>query len=341
MIAVIDIGTVTVRLAVAEVAGGRVLRMAKYSEICNLGVGVDATGLLDADAIKRVYMTVASYVEAAKEAGTQAIVCTLTSAARDAKNAPDLGMALASLGLEPMIIPGEIEAALTFLGVAQDFSGRQILVADSGGGSTELALGNVTNNIINLPFIRSLDVGCRRVTDRFLSEGDIPTPAHLEAAHVFASRLMRDALAASEYQEAIRPEVLVATGGTATSLIAMNAQLEPYDPAFVHLRGISVEDVQKLEELLAKLSVEERAKLPGLQEKRAPVILGGTIVLFELMQATGFTTMIASESDLLFGLLITSAAVQEGRPSPVVWKPILKPLDKALGGPSKKPFKEK
>ena len=327
MIAVIDIGTVTVRLAVAEVAGGRVLRMAKYSEICNLGVGVDATGLLDADAIKRVYMTVASYVEAAKEAGTQAIVCTLTSAARDAKNAPDLGMALASLGLEPMIIPGEIEAALTFLGVAQDFSGRQILVADSGGGSTELALGNVTNNIINLPFIRSLDVGCRRVTDRFLSEGDIPTPAHLEAAHVFASRLMRDALAASEYQEAIRPEVLVATGGTATSLIAMNAQLEPYDPAFVHLRGISVEDVQKLEELLAKLPVEERAKLPGLQEKRAPVILGGTIVLFELMQATGFTTMIASESDLLFGLLITSAAVQEGRPSPVVWKPILKPLD--------------
>ena len=327
MIAVIDIGTVTVRLAVAEVAGGRVLRMAKYSEICNLGVGVDATGLLDADAIKRVYMTVASYVEAAKEAGTQAIVCTLTSAARDAKNAPDLGMALASLGLEPMIIPGEIEAALTFLGVAQDFSGRQILVADSGGGSTELALGNVTNNIINLPFIRSLDVGCRRVTDRFLSEGDIPTPAHLEAAHVFASRLMRDALAASEYQEAIRPEVLVATGGTATSLIAMNAQLEPYDPAFVHLRGISVEDVQNLEELLAKLSVEERAKLPGLQEKRAPVILGGTIVLLELMQATGFTTMIASESDLLFGLLITSAAVQEGRPSPVVWKPILKPLD--------------
>ena len=133
--------------------------------------------------------------------------------------------------------------------------------------------------------------------------------------------------AASEYQEAIRPEVLVATGGTATSLIAMNARLEPYDPAFVHLRGISVEDVQKLEELLAKLSVEERAKLPGLQEKRAPVILGGTIVLFELMQATGFTTMIASESDLLFGLLITSAAVQEGRPSPVVWKPILKPLD--------------
>ena len=248
----------------------------------------------------------------------------------------DLGMALASLGLEPMIIPGEIEAALTFLGVAQDFGGRQILVADSGGGSTELALGNVTNNIINLPFIRSLDVGCRRVTDRFLSEGDIPTPAHLGAAHAFASRLMRDALVAPEYQEAIRPEVLVATGGTATSLIAMNAQLEPYDPAFVHLRGISVEDVQKLEELLAKLPVEERAKLPGLQEKRAPVILGGTIVLFELMQATGFTMMIASESDLLFGLLITAAAVQEGRPSPVVWKPILKPLGGMLGEPPQK-----
>ncbi len=328
MIAAIDIGTVTVRLAVAEVTGGRVLRMAKHTEICNLGIGVDATGLLDQKAIERVYAVAASYVEASKSAGAEAIVCTLTSAARDAQNAPDLGMALASLGLEPMIIPGEIEAALTFLGVAQDFNDRQILVADSGGGSTELALGNVAGGAIDLSFIRSIDVGCRRMTDHFLSVDGVPATQDLEAAHEFARRLFSEALASSEYQTARKPEVLVATGGTATSLIAMNAKLEPYDPSFVHLRGISLEDVQKLEGLLAGMTVKERAELPGLQEKRAPVILGGTITLFELIRATGFNTMIASESDLLFGLVITAAAVYEGRESPVVWRPILKPLTK-------------
>ncbi|MFC2765331.1 MAG: phosphatase, partial [Lancefieldella parvula] len=143
LLAAIDIGTVTARLALAQVEDGRVIRMAKYTQIVNLGEGVDKAKRLLPEAIHRCVGCVSSYVDYAKKEGAEAVVCTLTSAARDAENAPDLGMGLASLGLEPMIIPGEIEGALTFLGVSHDFENHRILVADSGGGSTELVVGTL------------------------------------------------------------------------------------------------------------------------------------------------------------------------------------------------------
>ena len=174
-LACIDIGTVTARLAVADVEGGRVVRLAKHSEICNLGEGVDATGRLRQEAMERVFACARGYVEFAREAGAVAACCTLTSAARDAENSRELGAALDSIGLDPLIIPGQVEGALTFLGVAQDFRGRRILVADNGGGSTELACGSLRDDgTLELDFVRSVDVGCRRVTEKFLSAAPLP-----------------------------------------------------------------------------------------------------------------------------------------------------------------------
>ena len=138
-IACIDIGTVTARLAVADVEGGRVRRLAKTSCICNLGQGVDRTRRLDSEAMGRVVSCCREYLASAVSARAEAVCCTMTSAARDAENSADLVIALRGLGLEPEVIPGEVEGALTFLGVAQDFGGKKILVADNGGGSTELA----------------------------------------------------------------------------------------------------------------------------------------------------------------------------------------------------------
>ena len=99
------------------------------------------------------------------------------------------GQALASLGLEPLVIPGEIEGALTFLGVAQDFLGQRILVADNGGGSTELACGTLDGSMLDLTFVRSTNVGCRRLTELFLSRTDPPSTADVAEAHAFAARL--------------------------------------------------------------------------------------------------------------------------------------------------------
>lgn len=347
-VACIDIGTVTARLAVADVEGARVERLAKTSNICNLGVGVDRTRMLDADAMGRVAACCGQYVESAKAAGAEAVCCTLTSAARDAGNSGVLEGALRSLGLEPMVIPGEVEGALTFLGVAQDFPGRQIVVADNGGGSTELVRGVLKNGVLDLAFDRSTDVGCRRITDKFLSAGDPPSEADLAAAHEFAAGIFAEAVAdgglragaaalgpdgaaaprSDGEKRADAPEALVVCGGTATTLVALDLGLNPYDPARVHLARLGAGRVRELEALLAERTVAERAELAGVQAKRAPVILGGAVAVSELLAQTGFDELVVSESDLLFGLSLAAAAAVEGRTSPVGWRPAMRALPK-------------
>ena len=331
LLAAIDIGTVTARLALAQVEDGRVIRMAKYTEIVNLGEGVDTAKRLLPEAIHRCVGCVSSYVDHARKEGAEAVVCTLTSAARDAENAPDLGMGLASLGLEPMIIPGEIEGALTFLGVSHDFENHRILVADSGGGSTELVVGTLAGQQpggqqLDINFVESVDLGCRRLTERFSLSSDHPSAEDIDGAHQMAAQMMSEAIGRAQ-QQCAAPELLVGVGGTSTSLIAIRDHLDPYDPSKVHLNHISIDEVSQIEGLLASKTLKEREDITGLQAKRAPVMLAGTILLAELMKNSGFKYLVVSESDLLFGLVITAAAVHQGKQSPVIWKPILRPLN--------------
>jgi len=351
LLAAIDIGTVTARLALAQVEDGRVIRMAKYTEIVNLGEGVDTTKRLLPEAIHRCVGCVSSYVDHARKEGAEAVVCTLTSAARDAENAPDLGMGLASLGLEPMIIPGEIEGALTFLGVSHDFENHRILVTDSGGGSTELVVGTLAGQPatqgagqsvgqsvdqragqqlggqqLDINFVESVDLGCRRLTERFNLSSDHPSAEDIDGAHKMAAQMMSEAIGRAQ-QQCAAPELLVGVGGTATSLIAVRDHLDPYDPSKVHLNHISLDEVLQIEGLLASKTLKEREDITGLQAKRAPVMLAGTILLAELMKNSGFKHLVVSESDLLFGLVITAAAVHQGKQSPVIWQPILRPLN--------------
>jgi len=331
LLAAIDIGTVTARLALAQVEDGRVIRMAKYTEIVNLGEGVDTAKRLLPEAIHRCVGCVSSYVDHARKEGAEAVVCTLTSAARDAENAPDLGMGLASLGLEPMIIPGEIEGALTFLGVSHDFENHRILVADSGGGSTELVVGTLAGQQpggqqLDINFVESVDLGCRRLTERFSLSSDHPSAEDIDGAHQMAAQMMSEAIGRAQ-QQCAAPELLVGVGGTATSLIAIRDHLDPYDPSKVHLNHISIDEVSQIEGLLASKTLKEREDITGLQAKRAPVMLAGTILLAELMKNSGFKHLVVSESDLLFGLVITAAVVHEGKQSSVIWQPILRPLN--------------
>ena len=351
LLAAIDIGTVTARLALAQVEDGRVIRMAKYTEIVNLGEGVDTAKRLLPEAIHRCVGCVSSYVDHARKEGAEAVVCTLTSAARDAENAPDLGMGLASLGLEPMIIPGEIEGALTFLGVSHDFENHRILVADSGGGSTELVVGTLVSQLaaqsagqgagqstdqragqqlggqqLDINFVESVDLGCRRLTERFNLSADHPSAEDIDGAHQMAAQMMSDAIGRAQ-QQCAAPELLVGVGGTATSLIAIRDRLDPYDPAKVHLNHISLDEVSQIEGLLASKTLKEREDIAELQVKRAPVMLAGTILLAELMKNSGFKHLVVSESDLLFGLVVIAAAVHQGKQSPVIWQPILRPLN--------------
>jgi exopolyphosphatase/guanosine-5'-triphosphate,3'-diphosphate pyrophosphatase len=353
-VACIDIGTVTARLAVADVEGGRVARMLKQSNICNLGEGLTQTGTISRAAADRVTECVDSYLAAAREAGAHSVCCTLTSAARDASNSDQLLNRLGRRGLHAQVIPGTVEGSLTFLGVAQDFAGHRILVADNGGGSTELAVGrmdapaagsgdapaagDVTTDAASdatadaatapklaLDCVRSVDVGCRRLTERFLSVHDVPTDQEVMAARAWARQMFDDAVQEEKILR-LAPERLVTTGGTVTTLVALKLGLVPYDPRRVHLAELSLGDVEGLLAHLAAIPVEERAKLPGIQAKRAPVILGGAIAVAELMRSVNVDRLTVSESDLLFGLSICAAATAEGTANPLGWEPDLTPL---------------
>lgn len=324
-VACIDIGTVTCRLAVAEVEGDRVQRLAKSSTICNLGQDLTATGRICDEARDRVLACVDQYLATIVTSGAQAACCTLTSAARDASNSGELLSALEGRGLRPMVIPGEVEGSLTFLGVAQDFPGQRILVADNGGGSTELALGTLSKDGLDLEAVRSENVGCRRITERFLSAGDPPSPDDIAAARAFADGPFATA-AAEERIAQRRPARLVVTGGTVTSLVAIEKRLQPYDPRQVHLANLSRAQVEGLVTKLASMTVAQRRELPGLQPKRASVILGGAVAIAELMAQTGFDELTVSESDLLFGLSLCAAAAMRGDQTPVGWKPLLAPV---------------
>lgn len=318
-VAVIDIGTVTTRLGVADVASGRVTRCIKSSSITSLGEGVAETGQLRADACERVLACVDGYLAQARTSGAKLACCTLTSAARDAENSEDLLLGLRQRGVVPQVIPGEVEGSLTFLGVAQDFPGRRLLVADNGGGSTELAVGTLCEGRLELEAVRSLDVGCRRVTDLFLSREDPPAAEAVAQARDFCRRAFEAGVPSIQGA----PDLMACVGGTVTTLVAMDAELDPYDPSYVHLHELRLDEVDALAKRMAELPLERRRGLTGLQPKRAGVILGGALCISELMRACGFDMLTVSESDLLFGLALATDAQASGELPVVGWRPEL------------------
>lgn len=299
-IAAIDLGTVSSRLLCAEMSNGQITASTKRTVITDLGERVDATGVFAPAAIDRVTQACTEFVRKAREFGAQHVCCTLTSAARDVSNGNDLLDRLRDLGLVPQVIPGEVEARLTFYGVARDFANERIAVADSGGGSTELVLGRASDGGLEFDCAESLNIGCRRVTERFFSSVP-PSADELAEAAAWARAQFEPYWAGL----ANRPERLVAVGGTVTTLVAMVHELAVYDSHFVHLRDLTIEQVEDGIDRMRSLTVEQIAQLPGIQAKRAPVILAGAIVVRELMRAGGYGRLTVSENSLLAGAAAT------------------------------------
>lgn len=317
-IAAIDLGTVSSRLLCAEMSNGQITASTKRTVITDLGERVDATGVFAPAAIDRVTQACTEFVRKAREFGAQHVCCTLTSAARDVSNGNDLLDRLRDLGLVPQVIPGEVEARLTFYGVAHDFANERIAVADSGGGSTELVVGHASDGGLELDCAESLNIGCRRVTERFFSSVP-PSADELDKAAAWARAQFEPYWAGL----ANRPERLVAVGGTVTALVAMVHELAVYDSHFVHLRDLTIEQVEDGIDRMRSLTVEQIAQLPGIQAKRAPVILAGAIVVRELMRAGGYGRLTVSENSLLAGAAATIyEAAMSGR-TVIGWIPEL------------------
>jgi exopolyphosphatase/guanosine-5'-triphosphate,3'-diphosphate pyrophosphatase len=297
-VAVVDIGTNSTRLLIADVEGGRVrAELERVSTITRLGAGVDADGSLNPEAMERVYTTLKRYRKLIDDHGAERAIAVLTSAVRDAANGREFADTVKErYGLEPHILTGDEEAALTFLGATseRDPDDRTpTLVFDIGGGSTELVIGAGRE----MSFHVSTQTGVVRLTERHIHT-DPPTKDELEALATDALQII-DAGVPENLRSAVDRAIGVA--GTATSLGAIAQRLEPYDPAKVHGYVIGREECERILEQLASLPLERRREVPGLHPDRAPTIVAGVIILLEILNLFGLDEVEISEHDILRG----------------------------------------
>jgi len=299
-VAVIDVGTNTVLLTVAERSGSSFRAVVERAEITRLGRGVDRTGLLDPAAIADTVAVLARYAAEARALGATRIAAVATSAARDARNGADFFAASrAAAGLVPEIIPGGEEARLVHLSAWGDFgtAGGRLAVLDVGGGSSEVTWGSGPDPEGR----RSFQMGAVRLTER-VAPSDPPTAADLLRMEESARAALAE-VAAIRASGALDGARLVAVAGTVTTLAAVAQELPAYDALRVHGSTLSRGDLAALLARLAALPVAGRARLPGMEPKRADVIVAGAVLVAAAMDLGGFAALTVSDRGVRWGLL--------------------------------------
>ncbi|MCL4078403.1 Ppx/GppA family phosphatase [Coriobacteriia bacterium Es71-Z0120] len=311
-LAVIDMGTVTTRLLVADLGPDGLREVVRRSRITHLGDGWTGTGRLSSEAIARVAAAAAEYAGEAHALGAEEVVALATSAARDAANADELADALARSGIELEVVSGDREAALTFAGATYALGGDGTLVVDVGGGSTELVLGSssAADGAPNVVAARSIDVGSKRITELFL-HSDPPAPREIEHAQTYVTDELRPFFATLKE----RPRRMISVAGTATSLAAIDMSLDPYDPERVHGYALSGAAISDALERLASMTLAERKQVVGLEPDRASVIVAGALILQTALALSGLDSTLVSEHDILYGAALDRYASRVGRPA--------------------------
>jgi exopolyphosphatase/guanosine-5'-triphosphate,3'-diphosphate pyrophosphatase len=297
-VGVVDLGTNSTRLLVADVEDGTVRELDRRLEITRLGEGVDARRQLLPEAVARVRNVLTDYRRAIEAQHVERTLAFATSAVRDAENGEAfLGEIAWSYGFETRLLTGHEEALLTFRGVA---AGRAVeegtLVVDVGGGSTELILGGPQG----VSFHESYDLGCVRLTERF--------PRDPAGCATFVRKTLAEGVPAE-----IAPNKAIGVAGTITQLATLDLGLEREEPDLVHGHRLSTETVTALLERLAALPVEEIRRERGMHPDRAPVIVAGAVVVLETLRRFGLDELEVSERDIMHGAALAAAAL----PAPV------------------------
>jgi exopolyphosphatase/guanosine-5'-triphosphate,3'-diphosphate pyrophosphatase len=301
-VGVVDIGTNSTRLLVAKIDGGALTELARRTTVTRLGEGLEASGRLSDAAMARVSEALAGYRQALDEHSAERVVAVATSAMRDAANGPEFRDEIERrFGLDARTISGDEEARLTFLGAT---AGRDpaaaTLVVDIGGGSTEFVVGHPGGDP---EFHLSTRLGSVRHTERHLHT-DPPTAAELDALAQDARAIVE-----AEVPAGVRAGVGagIAVAGTATSLAAIDQELDPYDPERVHGYRLGVASCERLLARLAALTVVQRREVSGLHPDRAPTIVAGAGILLESMRACGLDEIEISENDILHGAALAAS----------------------------------
>jgi exopolyphosphatase/guanosine-5'-triphosphate,3'-diphosphate pyrophosphatase len=299
-VAAIDCGTNSIRLLIADRTDGRLTDVVREMRVVRLGQDVDRTGRLAAEALARTQVALAEYATTIRECAAEHVRMVATSATRDAGNREEfVAMVHAELGVEPEVISGAEEAALSFAGAAGVLPGLPgpLLVADIGGGSTELVRGGAADEPL---LAYSMNVGCVRMTERHLRD-DPPTGPQIEATVAD----LRAAIDEARGQVPLdAPAAFVGVAGTVTTIAAIALQLDRYDPDAIHGARISAAQVDDVTARLLRMTHAERAALPVMHPGRVDVIGGGALVLRTLVEEIGADSVIASEHDILDGIAL-------------------------------------
>jgi exopolyphosphatase/guanosine-5'-triphosphate,3'-diphosphate pyrophosphatase len=298
-VAAVDLGTNSTRLLVADVDGARLDEITRLLAITRLGEGVDERRRLLPVPIARVRNTLADYRRELEALGATRTLAIGTSAIRDAENGEAfLGEVEWSYGFETRLLDGHEEAAMMLRGVSigRDGTLEDTLLVDIGGGSTELVIaadGRPPESV-------SLDMGCVRVTERFLLS-DPPTSEELAAAAAFVRQLLP-----------VRPaRSAIGVAGTVTTLATLDLGLAEYDPERTHGHRIPREALERELERLAGMTLAERLDVPGIEPGRAPVIVAGLVILRGIMDAFDLGEIEVSERDILHGAALAAAELPE------------------------------
>ncbi|MDR7081240.1 exopolyphosphatase/guanosine-5'-triphosphate,3'-diphosphate pyrophosphatase [Arthrobacter ginsengisoli] len=310
-VAAVDCGTNSIRLLIADVAADgaapRLADVVREMRVVRLGQGVDATGELAQEALDRTFAAAADYAGQIRRHGATKVRFVATSATRDARNRQDFVDGIRELlGVEPEVITGDEEAALSFAGASSVLPSRgadPVLVVDLGGGSTEFVLGNADGVIA----AKSVDIGCVRMTERHL-RSDPPTAEQIAAAEADVDAAI-DAAARTVPLE--RSTAVVGVAGSITTITAHALHLPEYSAAAIHGTELPLEDVRRACSELLAMSHAERAALPYMHPGRVDVIGAGALVwrrvLDRLARDTGLrvTTAVTSEHDILDGIALS------------------------------------
>ena len=295
-VAAIDCGTNSIRLLIADIEGKSFREVLRTMEIVRLGQGVDKTGEFHPDAIARTLAAVDLFAVEIARKGVQKIRFCATSATRDATNRHlFIDGVKERLGIEPEVISGEEEAALSFAGAIQDLPQEDgpFLVIDIGGGSTEFVYGQSS-----VEFAKSVNIGCVRMSERHFTQDPAGAQEIEDARHDIQEAIK----VAASIVPITKAKTLIAVAGTATTVAAAVLDLPEYDRHSIHLSRISAEKTHLVSQRFLAMTREERSALGYMHPGRVDVISAGSLVLSEIMKATGAKEFIACESDILDGM---------------------------------------
>ena len=311
-VAAIDCGTNSIRLLVADISDidtddgtGGLTDVSRRMEIVRLGEGVDRTGRFAPAALTRTFAACAGYAKVIEASGAERVRFVATSASRDVDNRDEFAAGVRSaLGVDPEVVTGDEEAALSFAGATRELLGAgyrtPFLVVDIGGGSTELVLGDAT-----VRAARSVDVGCVRMTERHLHD-DPPTPDQVAAARADIEAAIASVALTVPVGEAA---TLVGLAGSVTTVAAMALDLDAYLPERIHRSRITAEQVHSVSDRLLAMSRTERAALPFMHPGRVDVIGAGALILACVLAAVPVDDVVVSEHDILDGIALSLASL--------------------------------